>query len=299
MQIVSQVMMQWFVALLFLATNAAAGLPVLIGIGLCAGRRGNAPCYLWAARKLYKFALLLAAPGAFYFPLAYWVQVLPYQNDFLTAWRPFLQLTGLPWSSGLVCWLAGMFCVFLSKNLLPVIPGQTYKLAQIKASLFAAICAAIFYFATYFLVNWPFAGLPAALDFDQAAMAIARNAASHYFMAFGIAGGAGLLWVYADADECSSLVKRWLGAWGCLGYLPHVLRGWSIFLGMAVSGKSFGFGPNYTAAAIALCCASLASVAWAMIALKFARVRYLTLIGFGFLLVEISMPFIYTLFKNM
>lgn len=283
--------------LLYLAANGASGLSILVAIGLCAGRKGHADCYLSSGRMLLKLAFILGILGAFYFFWAYLLQVLPYGNNFYVVWQPFFEAPGLPWSSSLTVWIIGTALIFLAKSFLPHSTSDRYSLSDIKFSLAFCCLAGLCSFASYCLVNWPFGGLPAGLEIDQAILAIFRNAGSRFFMGLGVGGGIALAFYKNYQSNCRYLILRWLAIGATLCYLPHLLRMYSVFLGMSVSGKTYGAMSLHFSALSAMLCASGAVCCWIMMAAKKGNNDYLRKTGFLFLILEAAMPAIHSLFN--
>ncbi len=239
---------QSFLSLLDVFVNAAAALPLVTALGLIAGRRGNGAFCIAGNHLLLKYTLLLSICGAIYFPCSCFFQIMAF-TDNANPVAALGSLAGLPWTTSLAAWLCGMGLLASGIHFLGGITppaNDRYTIKFIKLPLICCLGSALCFFATYILINWPFAGLPAQLPWDRAIMAIFRNATRHYFMAFCPAGAIGLIvmlcsWAhlssFATTAQCQS-GRRWLAFWAAIGFLPNTLQKWGLIIGLAMSGNS-------------------------------------------------------------
>lgn len=287
-----------FLALLALIKNAAGTLPFIIGLGLCAGRRGFAAQYLHTAKPFFKINLILAICAAIYFPLTYFSQIIHYQTGFKAIWQPLFQLPGLPWSTSFLAWLSGICFIAMAGRYLPLSPqsGDSYSLKYLKLTLIYCAMAALCFFAPFCLNSWPFAGLPEGLTMDRAVFAILRNAMRHFFMACG-AGGALILFIITfNYRNILPQIPRWFAAWAAIGYLTYVLQTWGIIIGMLANRSLSGGLASYNALIIQMVWLTSAIICWGLAATKLAPFKLMGRYGFGLLILYVLTPALFNLY---
>lgn len=246
------VLLRWVDVILDVCRQAASTLPLIITLGLAAGRRGNGSFLISANLLALNFCIVLGICGIFHFPAAYLCEVIAFHAPSSDLLAPFFQLSGLPWSSSMAAQICGIPFLFAALNALRKcrISAESYSLAQIKFPILWCLIAAAFFLAGFFLINWPFAGLPPGLDMERAALAILRNAVRHYFMAFCPAGALGLVYALRmlGTTEFGAperiLACRWMSVWAFIGYVPYFLQATAIVVGINIRGNVGGFGPN-------------------------------------------------------
>lgn len=232
--------------------TASAGLALMIVLSLIAGRRGNGRFLLYGNRVCLNLCLILALAGIFYFPLAYFREIVSFNQDAAIIWKPFLEPPGLPWSTSMGAQVAGFLLLGAGRLLLPNRLGDSYLLRDVKGTLFCCLAAAFCLGATCFLSDWPFAGYPPELSGERVFRAVFRNAAGHYFRDFCPAGALGALLalclparpeIYSRKEKI--LACRWMCAWAFAGNLPWLLRAWAVLIGVSLRGNPAAFGPGY------------------------------------------------------
>lgn len=299
----SPIIWQWLLALVGIAANAAAALPIIIILGIAVGRRGNAAFCIQGTLALFRIALLLSPLGIIFF-IGNWLAQI---HDFAAIPYLIFRAASLPYISSAAMWFLGICFLYLSYILLKAkIPSaDTYRLSQLKKPLFCCILAACCYFSTYFLINWPFAGLPEGLPLDRAVMAILRNGARHYFYAFCPAGAIALLfalhWQKALAASQQQIDNgiRWLSVWAAIGYLPYLLQRGGVTLGIWLRGNA-GFTasfPGFWAQVCSLCLLTLAIACWIWLFVAKNKNAALAWLGAGLLFARESVPYMAKLFQ--
>lgn len=266
---------QWLAIFVKIFADAAAALPLIIALGLVAGRRGNGRFCLWASEKLLGLALPLSFAGPAYILLRYFSLLLPYNTRGASLLAPLLESSGMAYTSSIIAWTAGALALYLAQGALaPALfrhnaETDRYKLSFIKFPLALCLLAAFVFFLTFILLNWPFAGLPQNLDWPRAAMAVCRNAVRHYFMAFCPAGAIALLYAFhvysgncpaSEAQKHNSL--RWCAIWAAIGYLPYSLQKWGLALGLALRGNADSLMGSIASQILALSLLAMAIVCW-------------------------------------
>lgn len=304
------IFLQWLVAFAGIFANAAAALPLVISLGLVAGRRGNANFCLLASARLLNMALAISVAGILFFAGTYVFQLFALNaQNILTL---ILQPASLPWVSSLCVWIVGMTLLFSARAALAlcasrgIVKADRYRLADLKIPLILCLGAALCFFATFLLVNWPFAGLPEGLSPDRAVMAIARNAARHYFMAFCPAGAIALVFAFNTEKNFASPAQfgnsiRWLAAWAAAGCLPHVMQSWGLLIGVWTGGNSLSAFGGYTLSLWthvgALCCLTVAMFCWLWLLLGKYRRPAIAWAALGLLVARESLPFVIRLLQ--
>lgn len=230
--------------------QASAGLPLLIILGLAAGRRGNGGFFLSGNRACLDLGLFLAFWGIFYFPTAYLAEILAYGGTESPIWQPFFASPGLPWAASMLAQTGGFIFLCAAKYGMPKNLGEAYRLRDLRVPLIFCLCALFCLGATFFLINWPFAGYPPGLSGERVFQAVLKNSFRKYFTAFTPAGGVALAWALwklkKPASEANRLLAcRWLAAWAFAGYLPWLLQTWAILIGVSLRGDFSGAGPDY------------------------------------------------------
>lgn len=282
--------LQWLTAILGLCANIAAGLPLIIGIGLIAGRRGNARLFLQSAERVFKFGFWITLIGVFYFPLAFLCEVLPYGASAATIINTYFDTAGYPWFFSwliyLICWL--LFAINWLPNMKQLGAADSYPLTFIKKALFGCIILTILFFSTFMLIKWPFAGFPADMDLERVLNAIAKDSLNRFFIALGAAGGASLF-VFRDSLMANDIISRWFSGWACIGFIPYLLHGWSFFLGANLNKTMLSVTWN-TGMILANVCLTLGVGCWVFNFIK--KKEYFIYAGFAMLIIWVSLPFI-------
>lgn len=284
--------------LLEISWQASASLPIIIALGLAAGRRGNARFLGRGNLKLLNFEICCAIFGVLYFLLAYFCLILPYHNENMSIWKPFLEAAGLPWSSAMLMQATAVMILLAAReSLRDALPTKDkYPLAAIKKPLLLCLAASLCFLATFFLINWPFAGIPAGMDMDRAFFAVLRNAFRHFYMSFCPAGGLALVYVIWSRREMEPkdllLAARWLSIWAFIGYLPYLLQAWAILLGLGWRGNAASYFPGgFMTHVWSIALLSAALCFWCVQALSRKVLPILVLLAFGLFLARLFLPF--------
>lgn len=266
----SAFMARGLAVILEICQTASAGLPLIITLGLIAGRRGNARFFLYGGKLCLNLAIFLAIAGIFYFPVAYYREIASFNQSAATIWKPFLEAPGLPWSTSAGAQIAGVLLLAAARFLLPGKLGDSYPLRELKWTLGCCLAAALCLGATCFLINWPFAGYPPELSGERVFQAVFRNAVGRFFNDFCPAGALGALLalcipsrqgLYSAKDKI--MACRWMCVWAFAGYLPWLLQSWAIFIGVSLRGNPAAFGTGYIAShALVLGILSFALALW-------------------------------------
>lgn len=300
MQSAISITYQWLPGILGLLMNASAGMPFIALLALFAGRRKNA-VFLWA-EKILSLNLALSLTGILYFIYSYLIQILPYKNDLDTQWTPFFKSAGLPYSSSLCIWTFGIFFIYLAKYFMPSFNNASifHNFTYLKKTVFFCIISIVCFFATFCLINWPFAGLPEGLSIDRAFFAIFRNACRQYFTTFGNASAFILFFavffpVYNDAIQ--HFVIKGLSAIAVLCHLPYILKNWSIFLGLYYSSKGSLITGSYLPQFFGVSFLTFAIFCWAGIFLKPVLFKFLSITGLGLLVIAANIQFIFQFYR--
>lgn len=294
----------WLLALLAIPAQAAAALPLIITLGLIAGRRGNGRFCLQCNFSLLNFCLILAPAGAL---AVFWdlcLQIPPRDNFWDGLGKACADFAGLPYTTTLLAWLCGYLLLLLAR-FWPPAPGlidsrDRLRMAPLKKTLALCLGATFCFFATFWLANWPFAGLPQGLEWDRAIMAIIRNAMRHYFVCFCPSGALALCYALDKFDknpaftpEQRRLGRRWLAVWAACGIFPGALTQWGLILGLALRGNLAGqLASGHAASFASLCCVSLAMICWISLIIAKSDRCYLAWAGLGLLIIRQSAPFI-------
>lgn len=263
-------LLRCFAIALEICQEASAGLPLVIALGLIAGRRGNGQFFLYGNRLCLNFCLLLAFAGIFHFPLAYFQEAASFNQAAATIWKPFLEPAGFPWSASMGAQIAAFMALCAARLLFPALTGASYGLRDIRGTLFCCLAATFCMGATCFLINWPFGGYPPGLSVERIFQAVFRNAAGHYFSDFCPGGAMGSLLalcspnrggLYSHKDKI--LACRWMSAWAFAGNLPWLLQSWAVLIGVSLRGNPGALGPGYlTSHTLILAILSFALALW-------------------------------------
>lgn len=229
-----------------LLTEAAAGMPVILALGLVAGRRGHATFCVDSALLFLRLALPLSLCGPLYYIYDYLVQILPFLAPGASSWAPLFSPPGLPWLTSALVWLfgAGFLAaayLFLRGLAGRVFPGDKYRLANVAKPLVLCLVAAAFFCACNWLINWPFAGFPRDLPEDRVIMAIGRHAMRQTFASFCPAGAIAVLMaarVLPPRGKAERGAIRWLAAWAIGGAIPQTIRTSGLALGALLHQSS-------------------------------------------------------------
>ena len=302
----------WCAALLGLAANASATLPLMAALALIIGRRGHASFCLRGGAALAGLGLWLAAAWPALVVGDALVQ-LSFAGAAGVAARlaAFFSPAGMGISLSVAVWCVGALCAWLGRcaclqKAAALPPGaDSYTARDIRVPLAALFAAAACALAAFALRNWPFAGLPPGLDAWRAAGAVGKHAFRAYFAALTSGGGVGLLLAGAvarrgllrgplTAAEATGGV-RWCAVWAVAGSVPQLLERWGLALGLLLRGGGPAVPGNPHAALfqlVALGLLTLACAAWATLLLRREPLRLLALapLGFALLLLAASAP---------
>lgn len=275
--------------------RAAATLPLIAALSLIAARRGNASFCINGAAWLLRLCCGLAICGPLWLALDYLLQVLPYQAGFAKALAPLFEKSGLPWSGSFLAWLAGWGCAFLAWRTLGSFARRlntpSYPVAAMRLPLILAFLAAFFFFSTFMLVVWPFAGLPEGLDWERAGLAIWRRASSGYFQALCPGGAFALaawpFWRPRLEPGYAQVACRWLSFWAMAGALPYLLTAWGPVLGAVTRGAP---PPGVHFQMVSLGALTLAVACWIFLLWKPRYLGSLSLFALAMLLLIALLP---------
>lgn len=296
----SHIIWQWLLSLLSLPVSAVAALPLVIALGLVAGRRGNGSFCLWGNRKLLNLTCFMAPIAPLYYLFLYLIQIFPYSPA--NVFAPLFSLAGLSYFSCIVCSCVSCIIIFwayffLNKAILHLSLSQDkYKMSKLRLPLILCLICAFFSFACMPLQNWPFAGLPDTINWDRAILAIVKNSFRHYFMAFCPAGAIALILAinqqYAVKEQQKAAI-RWLSAWAAAGYLPHTLITVGFTIGLAARGSLAGYiASGYFLQIISAVVLIGAMLCWSMLLFGKDSRTYLAYAGLAFLILYVSSPYI-------
>lgn len=234
-----------------LTMKGAAALPLIIAMGLVFGRRGNGLFCLWGNSRLACLAIFLSLVGPFCILGNYLLQMLAINaRDYIA---PFFSAPGMNYSLSLLLWIVGMASLFYGARMLDAALAETplgtndqYELKYLKRTIWPLLFAAILFFGTFITGHWPFGGFPAELSEEKVIMAVMRNAARSYFMAFAPAGALACAYAVHGSARARNfdpnLVHagvRWCAIWAFAGYLPHCLQNLGIMLGAGARTNAF------------------------------------------------------------
>lgn len=228
--------------------NGICGLPIIILLGLAAGRRGRGRLCLDANRVLLLFALIASPIVPAHIFGSYLLQILPILppgGDWLA---PLFTSAGFSFLSSIFCGLLGcvcLLCAFLWLRIPAARPlfQDKYTLGYVAGPMLWCLAAAFFYIGVFWLINWPFAGAPAGMSTDRLLFVIGRNAMHAYFTTLAPAGSIGLVcstFYHFTGLENRKLALRWLACWAGAGYLPHTITALGLIIGIAVRGEFLG-----------------------------------------------------------
>lgn len=242
---------QIFIVALDFIMKAAAALPLLAALGLVFGRRANGVFCLWGGSRLAWLGFFLSLAGPVCILANYILQMKALNApDFIS---PFFTIPAMNYSVTLLIWLAGIGALCLGANNLENILAsasanqiEEYELKSIKGAIWPLLLASALFFITFITGHWPFGGFPAELSLERVMMAVLRNAARNFFMAFAPAGA----FACAYAARCAAKIPafdasvfqaatRWCAFWAFIGYLPHCLQNAGILLGAGVRANAF------------------------------------------------------------
>lgn len=245
------VLAQMSIAVLDLIMKAAAAMPLLTALGLVFGRRGNGIFCLWGCSRLGVLSMVLSFAGPVCILANYILQMTALNaHDFFA---PFFTKPAMNYSLTLLIWLMGMACLYFgAKNLNCVLlvasstQIEKYELGSIKGAFWPLLLASGLFFITFITNHWPFGGFPAELPHQRVIMAVLRNAARGYFMAFAPAGAFACAYAgwYATRLPVADYgvlqaATRWCAFWAFVGYLPYCLQNMGILLGAGARANAF------------------------------------------------------------
>lgn len=236
----------WLLDLLTIPVNGLSVLPLLLILGFAAGRRGNATLCLNGNLEFWRLGVYWSLLIPLYYLLSFLALVIPMNTPEASIWDALFSLAGLPWLSSFVSALCGCLLfwsgLLCSRTVLKGLPIQKekYSFNKFKPLVWFLLGAAAFFFAAFWLINWPFAGLPVGLAMDKAMMAIGRHAARAYFNALSSAGALCLLvclyWRFDNSTQ-RLLAFRWFSFWAAIGYLPYAIVSLGYLLGVYARGS--------------------------------------------------------------
>ncbi|MDE7242141.1 spidroin-2 [Desulfovibrio sp.] len=302
----------WCAALLGVAANASATLPLMAALALILGRRGHAAFCLAGAAALARLGLALSAawPALVAGDALVQLSRLP---DATLARRlaVFFTPAGAGISLSVAVWCAGMACAFVglracARAAAALPPGtDNYSARAISVPLAALLAAAACALAAFALRNWPFAGLPPGMDAWRAAGTVLKHAFRAYFAALASGGAVGLPLAAGAARRGSfhgSLTTaeavggvRWCAVWAVAGCLPQLLERWGVALGLLLRGGGPPVPGNPHAVLfqlVPLALLTLACTAWAALLGRREPLRMLPLAptGLALLILAVSAP---------
>lgn len=255
--------------LAFLA-DASAGLPIIGLLGLLIGRRGHANFCLAASRACLKLVLFLGISGLLLYPLSCYLVLSAMESGF-TWLRIFMSLPGMPWFSAWLAWLLGYFLIiaaYLSSGNVNTLTNR-FSFSEIKLPTIMLAFAAFCFASSFFLVTWPFAGMPAELSPQRVVVAVLRNAFRHWFTALSVAGALGLVTApfmlakipHTQSEKDNTI--RWCSIWAFGAAFPSALTNLGLLLGVLARGHASIFSiPGAYSQVIAISCGTLALFCW-------------------------------------
>ena len=288
---------EWGLRLCSLFVNAAAALPVIIALGIIAGRRGRADFILNANTRLTYFALCISPIPPLWYFCDYLLRVAPVARPENSLFAPLFSSAGFGWLSSVMVTLCAAFCLYLALGSLRAFPvtkivNDKYKIRDLRPQITLLLCCALLYFSAFWLINCPFGGLPPELSLGRAMAAVGKNAARHYFMSFSAAGAIGLLFsiFYPFPNlEKRRIATRWLSFWAAAGYLPYMLTSSGFALGLLAGHRP----PSYDMSFHFINVGSLACAFVCWLLLLFGKKNispWLILCGCFFLALHASAP---------
>lgn len=284
------------------ATDAAATLPVVAVLGFAAGRRRDGRFLFAANAALTRFCLALAIVPPVYYFLDYAAGLAPIlrpENSFLA---PLFAPAGFGWLAAILASLCAALCLWLASATLsrvsPSFQGDRYALADLRVPVILLLLASALYLASFWLVNWPFAGAPSELSGRRVFAAVTKNAARHFFASFSAGGALALLdAVYRSfpSGEARLLAMRWLAFWAAIGYLPYLLTATGLALG-AAAGHVASF--NFVAHALLQGSLIGALICWCLILFGKKTAKIIVIVGCSLLALRALAPVVLRLLRD-
>lgn len=239
---------QWLMSILSVPANGVCGMPLIILLGLVAGRRGRGRLCLDANRALLLFALIVSPIVPAHILGSYLLQILPIMPDGGDWAGPLFTSAGFSFLSSIICGLLGSIALLFAFMGLRIpysrpLFQDRYTLKYIRKTLIWCLVAAIFYIGVFWLINWPFAGAPPGMESGRLFMVIGRNAMHAYFTTFAPAGCMALVcstFYGFTGMENKRISVRWLACWAGAGYLPQTITALGLIIGVAVRGEFLG-----------------------------------------------------------
>ena len=305
------ILWHWCAALLGIAANAAAALPLVAALALLLGRRGHARICLAGAAALAGLGLALSAAWPA-LGVGDALMQLSRAGDAPAAalFAAFFTPAGAGISLSVAVWLVGILCAFAgmracSRAAAALPPGtDRYSARNIRVPLALLLVAAGFALAAFALRNWPFAGLPPGMDMWRAGTAVLKHAFRAYFAALASGGAVGLIFAayvarrgsfhgpLTTAEAMGGV--RWCAVWAVAGCLPQLLDRWGVALGLLLRGGQAVPGNPHAALfqLVALGLLTLACAAWAVLLVRREPLRRLVLapVGLALLVLSVSAP---------
>lgn len=298
------VLADWLLSLLFLLANAEAALPVVLVLGLAAGRRGNAEFILSASARLARFVFAFSILPPLWYFLDYLNQIAPFLRPENNVLSPLLTRAGAGWLAAILCSSCALFCLWLAVNTFAAtasrlrIEDDKYALAELKIPVLIFLLAGALYFLAFWLINWPFSGLPDGLSMERAFAAIGKNAARRYFASFSAAGALGLALAvrFPFPDSASRLLgMRWMAFWAAAGYLPRLLTMCGLALGASLGNIRAPYDATFHAVGAGALLFAL--LCWSLILFWKKTSGFIVAGGWVFLAIYASAPTIRKLIK--
>jgi len=240
-----------FESLLHFCRDAAAAMPLMIVLSLVMGRRGHGAFCLSGARVLSMLCITLAClglllPGCQLLHIITLLQDAGHSREAYPLWSPLM----LPYSLGLTLWLSGLLCCvlllrcFSARQMTASVADGSYAMTIFRPQLWLCALACLSFFASYVVQVWPFASLPEGMSLGQAASAIIRDRAHHYFSALAPAGAVALFCLPLARKRLKAFSEptlwekaaRWCALWAVAGYIPFWLNLSATCLGYALRG---------------------------------------------------------------
>lgn len=297
-------------SLLGLAANAAATLPLMAALTLVLGRRGHAGFCLLGAKALAGLALWLCLA----WPLLVVGDALAQLSlggsaPVMTRLSAFFTPAGLGISLSVALWFLGLLCVgygrhaCIEKMALASPGAESYSALAVAVPLAALLLGAGCDLAAFGIRNWPFAGLPAGMDWARVAAAVGKHAFRAYFAALCAGGAVSLLLAcgrlrrgmaqgsFTEAEAAGAV--RWCAVFAVAGLLPQLLERWGLALGLWLRGGASALPGEPQASLLqmpGLLLLTLALAAWTAMLIARAPLRRLALapLGFALLLLGVS-----------
>lgn len=230
-------------AVLAFLLDGACGLSLPAAFALIFGRKGHAAFCASGSRSLLFLSLCAGISGIVYYPLSCFMVLAPYGNmgppSFL---QSLFSPGGMPWFSAWLVWLAGLallLAAFYQCGRLKIgAMADSFRMAQIRLPFYLALGGSLCFFSSFFLINWPFGGMPPELSTQRVLLAVGRNAFRHWFFAFAAGGAIALAFApyCLSRINCDKIEKmnaaRYCAMWAACGAIPACFTNWGLILGL-------------------------------------------------------------------